>query len=94
MSGSGAPSFSEARAEGLRVIVVASSWHDVVMGGLVDSAVRTLEAMGADYEVIRVPGAFELPVVAKLAAASADAVVALGVVIRGGTPHFLSLIHI
>jgi len=88
MSGSGAPSFSGTSARGLKVTVVASSWHDVVMGGLVDSAIRTLEAMGADYEVIRVPGAFELPVVAKLAAASADAVVALGVVIRGGTPHF------
>ena len=88
MSGSGAPSFAGADAQGLRVVVVASSWHDVVMGGLVDSAVRTLEECGADYEVIRVPGAFELPIVAKAAAASADAVVALGVVIRGGTPHF------
>jgi 6,7-dimethyl-8-ribityllumazine synthase len=88
MSGSGAPSFAGANAKGLRVTVVASSWHDVVMGGLVDSAVRTLEELGADFEVIRVPGAFELPVVAKAAAANADAVVALGVVIRGGTPHF------
>ena len=57
MSGSGAPSF-DVSAQGLRVVVVASSWHDVVMGGLVDSAVRTLEKMGADFEVIRVPGAF------------------------------------
>ncbi|MEI8056022.1 MAG: 6,7-dimethyl-8-ribityllumazine synthase [Actinomycetes bacterium] len=87
MSGAGAPRFDN-DATGIHVVVVASSWHDVVMGGLVDGAVRALEAMGADYVVVRVPGAFELPLVAKAAAATADAVVALGVVIRGGTPHF------
>jgi 6,7-dimethyl-8-ribityllumazine synthase len=69
--------------------VVAASWHEVVMTGLVDGAVRALEELGCAYEVLRVPGAFELPIVAKSAtAAGFDAVVALGVVIRGGTPHF------
>jgi 6,7-dimethyl-8-ribityllumazine synthase len=59
------------------------------MGGLVAGAVRALEEIGSAYDVLRVPGAFELPVVAKAATAHGyDAVVALGVVIRGGTPHF------
>jgi len=90
MSGSGAPALDIAGADGLRVAVVASSWHDVVMDALVAGARRALDAMGATHELIRVPGAFELPVVAKAAATSGgyDAVVALGVVIRGGTPHF------
>ena len=89
MSGSGAPTIDLSGARGIRVAVVASSWHDTVMDALVASATRTLDAAGATYDVIRVPGAFELPVVAKAAAAAGnDAVVALGVVIRGGTPHF------
>ncbi len=70
--------------------IVAASWHGAVMDGLVDGARRACR----DYKVeeprvVRVPGAFELPVVAQaLAAQGYDAVVALGVVIRGGTPHF------
>jgi 6,7-dimethyl-8-ribityllumazine synthase len=88
MSGSGAPSLDLSAARGVRVAVVASSWHDTVMDALVESATRTLDEIGAAYDVIRVPGAFELPVVAKAAATDHDAVVALGVVIRGGTPHF------
>ena len=90
MSGAGAPSTSPVDCSDLRVAVVAASWHDVVMEGLLAGAVRAL----GDYEVreplvVRVPGAFELPVVAAaLAAQGYDAVVALGVVIRGGTPHF------
>ena len=89
MSGSGAPTIDLSGARGVRVAVVASSWHDTVMDALVASATRTLDAAGATYDLIRVPGAFELPVVAKAAAAAGnDAVVALGVVIRGGTPHF------
>lgn len=88
MSGSGAPSAELSGARGLRVAVVASSWHDTVMDALLAGAVRTLEEAGARYDLIRVPGAFELPIVAKAAAAEHDAVVALGVVIRGGTPHF------
>ncbi len=89
MSGAGSPDL-ELDGRGLRVVVVAASWHAQVMGGLVDGAVRGLEATKVtDYEIVTVPGSFELPVVAQAAARSgADAVVALGVVIRGGTPHF------
>jgi 6,7-dimethyl-8-ribityllumazine synthase len=89
MSGSGAPALDLVRIPGLRVAVVASSWHDVVMDGLVDGAVRALDGYDVAHELIRVPGAFELPIVAQAAAAAGfDAVVALGVIIRGGTPHF------
>jgi 6,7-dimethyl-8-ribityllumazine synthase len=90
VSGSGAPTLAVEGAQRLRVAVVASSWHEDVMAGLVAGATRALvEAGVAQMEVVRVPGAFELPVVALTAARSGfDAVVALGVVIRGGTPHF------
>lgn len=89
MSGSGAPALDIAGVTGLRVAVVASSWHEQVMDGLVDGAVRALDALEVGHELIRVPGAFELPIVVRAAAvAGYDAVVALGVVIRGGTPHF------
>ncbi len=89
MSGSGAPALDVAGVAGLRVAVVAASWHETVMDGLVDGAVRTLDGLDVRHELIRVPGAFELPLVARAAAvAGFDAVVALGVVIRGGTPHF------
>lgn len=73
-----------------RVAVVAATWHDQIMEGLIDGARRALAAAKVkDFEVIRVPGSFEIPVVARAAAvAGFDAVVALGVVIRGGTPHF------
>ena len=78
----------------MRVVIVASSWHDEIMSALVDSAVRTCAELGIAPRVIRVPGAFELPVVALHAQrAGADAVVALGVVIRGGTPHFEYVAH-
>jgi len=89
MSGSGAPNLS-ADGAGLRVVVVAASWHTVVMDGLLAGARRALAEAGvAEVRVVRVPGSFELPVAAQAAArAGADAVVALGVVIQGGTPHF------
>ena len=70
MSGSGAPDLEISGADGLRVAVVAGSWHEEVMAGLVGGAVRALDALGARHEVIRVPGAFELPIVAKAAATS------------------------
>lgn len=77
------------RLPGARVAVVAAQWHPVVMDGLLASALRAIEAAGAEHAVYRVPGSFELPVAALAAAWSGyDAVVALGVVIRGGTPHF------
>jgi 6,7-dimethyl-8-ribityllumazine synthase len=89
MSGAGAPTLT-VDGSGLRVVVVAASWHTVVMDGLLAGARRALAAANVtDVTEIRVPGTFELPVAAKAAAAGgADAVVALGVVIRGGTPHF------
>ncbi len=90
MSGEGAPALEVAGAEGLSVVVVAASWHATVMSGLLDGARRALgEARVADVTELRVPGVFELPVAAARAiTGGADAVVALGVVIRGGTPHF------
>ncbi|MDT0166177.1 6,7-dimethyl-8-ribityllumazine synthase [Actinotalea sp. AC32] len=89
MSGAGAPTL-DLDGRGLAVTVVAASWHDVVMDGLVAGAHRALEKAGVErVTLVRVPGSFELPVAAQRAAqAGADAVVALGVVIRGGTPHF------
>lgn len=91
MSGHGAPeaSLSELDTTGLRIAVVASSWHDEIMNGLLDGAARALrDAHIQDRVVVRVPGSFELPVAAARLATRYDAVVALGVVIRGGTPHF------
>lgn len=94
MSGEGSPT-ARYQAEpvdchDVRVAVLAASWHEQVMDGLVAGAKRALvdfkvEAPG----VVRVPGSFELPVVAAaLAEKGYEAIVALGVVIRGGTPHF------
>lgn len=87
MSGSGSPQLA---VDGLnrRIAVVASSWHDLVMGSLVANAVATLERAGATATVVRVPGTFELPVACARLAGKYDGLVALGVVIRGGTPHF------
>jgi 6,7-dimethyl-8-ribityllumazine synthase len=90
MSGSGAPTIEAPRVDGARVAIVAAQWHPKVTDALVAGAIRALDDSGVtDYTVIRVPGSFELPV-ASLHAAKAgyDAVVALGVVIRGDTPHF------
>ena len=89
MSGAGAPTLT-IDGTGLKVVVVAASWHTVVMDGLLAGARRALDAAHvSDVTIVRVPGTFELPVAAQLAATNgADAVVALGVVIRGGTPHF------
>lgn len=89
MSGSGAARMSTEGARGMRVDIVASSWHERVMAGLIAGSEAVLREAGCDWHVHRVPGAFELPVVAAACArAGAEAVVALGVVIRGGTPHF------
>lgn len=89
MSGSGAAKVSTDGAVGMRVDVIASSWHEQVMGGLVQGAEAVVREAGCDWRLHRVPGAFELPVVAAASArAGAEAIVALGVVIRGGTPHF------
>lgn len=88
MSGHGAPTIA-VDGQGLRVAVVAAQWHTQVMDGLVDGALRALTEAGvASPTLVRVPGSFELPVAAATLAPAHDAVVALGVVIRGGTPHF------
>ena len=89
MSGAGAPTIG-VNGDGLRVAIVASSWHEVVMDGLIAGAARACQDAGAEATLIRVAGSFELPVVAQACAASGDfdAIVALGVIIRGGTPHF------
>ena len=80
-------------AEGFRFAIVVSRWNDFLTSKLVDGALEALESLGASedsVEVFRVPGSFELPLTALKAAESEkfDAVIALGVVIRGETPHF------
>ncbi|MCU1507340.1 MAG: 6,7-dimethyl-8-ribityllumazine synthase [Microbacteriaceae bacterium] len=88
MSGAGAPEIAT-DGTGLKVTIVAGSWHEEISEGLLAGARRVLAESGAEVTEIRVPGSFELPVVSKAALdAGADAVVALGVIIRGGTPHF------
>jgi 6,7-dimethyl-8-ribityllumazine synthase len=88
MSGAGSPDLA-VDGSGVRVTIVAASWHEEIMNGLIAGARRALDAAGASVSEVRVPGSFELPIVAKAALErGADAVVALGVIIRGGTPHF------
>lgn len=88
MSGDGAPEIIT-DGTGLKVTIVAGRWHEEITDGLLAGARRVLAASGAEVTEVRVPGSFELPVVSKAALdAGADAVVALGVIIRGGTPHF------
>ena len=89
MSGNGAPKLA-IDASGIKVSIVVTSCHEGITGGLLAGAERALKAAGnSDYKVIRVPGAFELPLGAQLAIQNgAEVVVALGVVIQGETPHF------
>jgi 6,7-dimethyl-8-ribityllumazine synthase len=91
MSGHGAPSanLEGLDASGLAVTIVAGAWHETIAAGLLAGARRVLEQTGAAITVVTAPGSFELPVLAKAALENgADAAVALGVIIRGGTPHF------
>src|SRR6476620_7930211 len=89
MSGDGRPKLEVPQAKGLRVGVVATSWHGEITDSLLERAVALATmAEASTPTVVRVPGAIELPIVAQALATSHDAVVALGVVIRGGTPHF------
>ncbi|MBH0131020.1 6,7-dimethyl-8-ribityllumazine synthase [Salinibacterium sp. NK8237] len=88
MSGAGSPEIVT-DATGLKVTIIAGQWHEVITNGLLAGAHRALAAANAEVTEVRVPGSFELPVASKAALdAGADAVVALGVIIRGGTPHF------
>lgn len=75
---------------GLRVAVVAARWHETYMEGMVAGATLALSDHGvSDPQIVRTPGAFELPVVcARLVRARYDALVALGIILKGGTPHF------
>jgi 6,7-dimethyl-8-ribityllumazine synthase len=90
MSGEGSPQDRPFDCHDLRVAVVAASWHEKVMEGLLEGALDALRRHQVESPVVvRVPGSFELPVVASaLAGQGFDAVIALGVIIRGGTPHF------
>lgn len=92
MAHSGAPELSVSAAD-TRVAIIAASWHTQIMDGLVSGAERAATEAGAQSTLIRVPGSFELPVAAARLAPHFDAVVALGVVIRGGTPHFDYVCH-
>jgi len=77
-------------SSGLAVTILVTSWHTDITDALLAGAEKALRDSGNDvYTVVRVPGAFELPLAAKWAAEDdADAIIALGVVIRGETPHF------
>ncbi len=88
MSGEGRAGQVQVSVEGVRVAVVAASWHEQVMDGLLAGARAYLQEVAAQVTEIRVPGSFELPLVAQRLAATFDVVVALGVIVRGGTPHF------
>jgi 6,7-dimethyl-8-ribityllumazine synthase len=89
MSGEGRPGDAAFDARHLTLAIVATRWHEAITTALLDSALRTAAECQVDEPtVLRVAGAIELPVVVQCLAPSHDAVVALGVVIRGGTPHF------
>jgi 6,7-dimethyl-8-ribityllumazine synthase len=89
MSGWGAPELSAVDAAGLRLGVVATRWHSELVGQMLDRARAAAKECGVtDVLEARVSGSVELPVVAQALAARCDAVVALGVVIRGDTAHF------
>ncbi|MDN5914029.1 MAG: 6,7-dimethyl-8-ribityllumazine synthase [Pseudonocardia sp.] len=89
MSGEGRPAQAgELRADGISVGVAATQWHAEIVDMLLDRAVDTARQAGVEPTVVRVAGTLELPVVVQELARTHDAVVALGVVVRGGTPHF------
>ena len=79
--------------QGFRFAIVASRWNDFISSRLVEGALDALERLGADekqVEVFKVPGAFEIPLLALRLAESEkfDAIICLGTIIRGQTPHF------
>ena len=92
-AGSSGHSNPDLRGDGLRVAIIAARFNDHIVGPLRDGARRGLDRLGvADSDIVEewVPGAFELPLAAKAAAQSGslDAIICLGTVIRGDTPHF------
>ena len=87
--GAGIPAIPRLDAHEIRLAIVASTWHAVICDALLEGARRVAADSGiAEPTVVRVLGAIEIPVVAQELARTHDAVVALGVVIRGQTPHF------
>lgn len=81
------------RADGLRFAIVASRWNDLIVSRLVGGAQEALRRLGASSNhivTVRVPGSFEIPIVAKKLALSEkyDAIICLGAIIRGETPHY------
>jgi len=89
MSGKGRPQLATVDANDLALAIAATRWHAEITDSLVDRAGAAAKACGVtDLLVVRVAGAIELPVVAAELAKHYDAVVCLGAVIRGGTPHF------
>lgn len=89
MSGAGIPDVPEMDASELTLAIVASTWHATICNALLDGARAVADDSGVrNPTIVRVHGAIEIPVVAQELARNHDAVVALGVVIRGETPHF------
>jgi 6,7-dimethyl-8-ribityllumazine synthase len=87
--GAGVPDVPALDASGLRLAIVASTWHTQICDALLAGAAKLAAESGIDDPtVVRVLGAIEIPVVAQELARNHDVVVALGVVIRGETPHF------
>lgn len=81
------------KADGFRYAIVASRWNDFLTSKLVEGAIDALERLGADensVEVFKVPGSFEIPMIADKVAKSGlfDAVICVGTILRGQTPHF------
>lgn len=88
MAGFGSPTIT-AHGAGRRIAIVAAQWYPEVTDQMVARATAALTDSGAtDITIVRVPGTFELPVTCRRLADRFDALVALGVVVRGGTPHF------
>lgn len=88
MAGQGRPGIAEIDATGLRVGIVAAQWNGDLCEQMLKRAVEVAESAGAEVDVSRVAGSIELPVIAQQFAKTHDAVVAIGVVIRGDTAHF------
>ena len=89
MAGYGEPELSTVEAAGLSLGIVATRWHGSLVDHMVERAEAAAKACGVDdVVVVRVSGSVELPVVAQALARRRDAVVALGVVVRGETAHF------
>lgn len=78
-------------ARGLRFAVIASRFNDEIVSGLLDGALQCLQRHGADDDAVavyRVPGAFEIPAAAAKLIGACDAIITIGCLIRGDTPHF------